>query len=250
MLLAPIPNISSPTYPSSKYYPDTRSPLFLPAFPSPTVLSVYALLTHLLRPSRWKADKGCDSKSTGVDSTWKPWLLHSISCGALNKPSTSSWPQFPQVAWKEELDWVKAPQCLRISRVQDPDNTVVGTGFQGHPRDTEARPCRVLPERSPTSLGGGEAGQALRPARPGRLTVSGVLHEPAQRLQVRARSQVQICKHRHAGVTWPPRAICAGAGPRPRGMLGFVVYSSIWTLPLVDCKWSFPGICFAFKYQK
>lgn len=155
------------------------------------------------------------------------------------------------ICMKAEARLGNSSPCLRISRVRDPNNTAVGIGFQGHPRDPEARPCRVLPARGPTGWGAGEAGQALRPAKPGRLTVSGVLHKPAQRLQVRARSQVQICKHRHAGVTWPPLVICAGAGPAPEaGMLGFVVYSSIWTLPSVDCKWRFPGVCFVSKYQQ
>ena len=46
-----------------------------------------------------------------------------------------------------------------------------------------------------------ETAQARRPAQPGRLTVSSVLHEPAQGLQVGTRPQVQVGKRRHAEAT-------------------------------------------------
>lgn len=61
-----------------------------------------------------KGRQGCDIKSTGVDYTWKPWLLHSISCGALCKSSTFSWSQFSQFALKEGLDWVTAPRAFEF----------------------------------------------------------------------------------------------------------------------------------------
>ena len=134
--------------------------------------------------------------------------------GPCRSPAMSG-PQFPQFARQKKLDWVTSPQCFRVSRGSEQHRR--GIRFQGHaggPRTPELGPpglSRAWPRDSETA-------QARRPAKPGRLTVSSVLHEPTQRLQVGTRPQIQIGKHRHAEVTWALAP--AASGPRLLGHAG------------------------------
>lgn len=101
------------------------------------------------------------------------------------------------------------------------------------PQDTRTRPAGSLQSmaRQPRDS---ETAQARGPAKPGRLTVSSVLHEPTQRLQVGTRPQVQIGKHRHAEVTWT-LAPAQPLGPASSGMPGTAVHRLGQPRPPVVC---------------
>lgn len=142
------------------------------ATPCPSLTSRTHRCTSFLhlsvRTLSWDAGRG-DIKSTDVgDYTWKPWLLPSISCGALCKFPALSGPQFPQFARNKELDWVTAPQCFRVSRAQDQSYTAGASAS----RDSQETPwdgneARPGPSRAwPDSLGGHRdwAGTAAREA--------------------------------------------------------------------------------------